>query len=69
MELDFHARVSCPGQQERVMADGGSNSFLAFILGGVVVVLVIIGIVVFNGGQFGGGNASSVKIEIPKVTK
>ena len=50
------------------MADGGSNSFLAFVLGGAVVVLVIIGIVVFNGGEFG-GNTSTVKIEVPKVTK
>ena len=51
------------------MADGGGTSFMACILGGVGVVLVIIGIVVFNGGNFGGGNTSTVKIEVPKVTK
>jgi hypothetical protein len=51
------------------MADGAGNSFMGFVLGGVVVVLVIIGIVMFNGGNFGGGNTSTVKIEVPKVTK
>jgi hypothetical protein len=58
------------GEQERVMADGSSNTFLAFVLGGVVVVLVIIGIVAFSNGNFGGGGSTStVKIEVPKITK
>jgi hypothetical protein len=51
------------------MADGSSNNFLAFILGGVVVMLVIVGIVVFNGGEFGGNSTSAVKVEVPNVTK
>ena len=51
------------------MSDGGSNSFMASVLGGVVVVLVIIGIVLLNDGNFGGGSISAVKIEVPKVTK
>lgn len=50
------------------MADGSGNSFLAFVLGGVVVVLVVIGIVLFAGGNFGGGT-STVRIEAPKITK
>ena len=51
------------------MADSGGNSFMAFVLGGVVVVLVIVGIVLFSNGNFGGSNTSTVKIEVPKVTK
>ena len=49
------------------MADNSGNSFLGFILGGVVVVLVIIGVIMFTGGNFGGGNTSTVRIEVPKV--
>ena len=52
------------------MADNsGGNAFLGFILGGVVVVLAIIGFMMFSSGNFGGGDTSSVKIEVPKVTK
>lgn len=38
------------------MADGGGNggtSVLAFILGGLIVVLVVVGFFMFNGGHFG----------------
>ena len=46
------------------MADSGGNSFLGFILGGVVVVLVIIGIFVYSGGFRG----DTVRVELPKPT-
>ena len=66
MELTFLSGVCGWGRRkERVMADSGGNSFLGFILGGVVVVLVILGIFAYNGG-FGGGD--TVRVELPKPT-
>jgi hypothetical protein len=48
------------------MADGsGGNAFLGFVLGGVVVVLVVIGFLAFNG-NFRGGD--TVRVELPKPT-
>ena len=51
------------------MADNSGNTFLGFVLGGVVVALAVIGILVYNGGNFPGGDTSIVKIEVPKVIK
>ena len=47
------------------MAGEGGNSFIAFILGGVVVVLAIL-IFSIYGTPRGGGN--SVKLELPQPT-
>lgn len=55
-------------RQERVMASS-TNNFLAFILGGVAVSLVIVGIVLFHGGEFGGANSSTVTVGSPKATE
>jgi hypothetical protein len=53
-------------KQERVMADGGGgNAFLGVILGGVLIVVVILGFVVFGGGFRGG---DTVRVELPKPT-
>ncbi|HEV1999645.1 MAG TPA: hypothetical protein VGQ97_04085 [Xanthobacteraceae bacterium] len=50
------------------MADnsGGSNTFLGFILGGVVVVVAVIAFLVYGGGF--GEKTSTIKIELPKTT-
>jgi ABC-type transporter Mla subunit MlaD len=50
------------------MAEGnsGSNTFLGFILGGVVVVVAVIAFLVYGGG-FGEKSTSTIKIEVPKV--
>jgi hypothetical protein len=47
------------------MADeGGGNSFLSFVLGGVVVVLAILVFAIF-GGHASGGKSNTVKLELP----
>ena len=50
------------------MADngGGSNAFLGFILGGIVVVVAVLAFIVYGGG-FGQKSTSTIKIEVPKV--
>ncbi len=46
------------------MADnGGSNAFLGFILGGIVVVLLIFGFIIYGGGS----GTQVVKLEPPKI--
>ena len=52
------------------MADngGGSNAFIGFILGGVVVVVAILAFVVYSGGFGSKTTTSTIKIEVPKVT-
>ena len=49
------------------MAKSSSN-FLAFVLGGVVVLLVIIGIVALNGEGTGGDKTRAVT-EAPQIAK
>ena len=49
------------------MADGGGQSFLGFILGGVVVVVAIIGFFLYSGGHLGGGS-KTVNINVPAPT-
>jgi hypothetical protein len=50
------------------MADnGGGNSFLGFILGGVVVVVAILGFLMYSGSMPGmGGGKSTTIIQVPK---
>jgi hypothetical protein len=52
------------------MAEGsGSNAFLGFVVGGLVVAVVAIGYIVF-GGNFGGGGSAkgpTINIEAPKA--
>jgi hypothetical protein len=45
---------------------GGSSNVLAFVLGGVMVMLVIVGIVALHGGEFAGGKTSAVTSESPR---
>ncbi|MGH6768379.1 MAG: hypothetical protein ACRECO_05080 [Xanthobacteraceae bacterium] len=47
------------------MADNSGNSFLGFIVGGLVVVVAILGIFLYSG-NFRGGD--SVRVELPKPT-
>jgi F0F1-type ATP synthase assembly protein I len=44
--------------------DSGGNSFLSFVLGGLVVVLAILVFAIF-GGHAGGDKSSTVKLELP----
>ena len=49
------------------MADGsggGGNSFLAFIVGGLLVVVAVFGIFMFTGGHFGHGSAPAAKLDV-----
>ncbi len=51
------------------MAEGsGSNAFLGFVVGGLVIAVAAIGYIVF-GGNFGGGSAKgpTINIEAPKA--
>mgnify|MGYP003694338979 CR=1 FL=1 len=71
MEPEFSRRV-CWAQRKttgRAMADGGGNSFMAFVLGGVVVVLVIIRHRDVQRRQFRRRQHQHRQIEVPKVTK
>jgi hypothetical protein len=50
------------------MADnGGSNAFLGFVLGALVVVVALIGLGMYGGGYFNGAKTSTIKIEVPKA--
>lgn len=42
--------------------DGGGQSFLGFILGGVVVVVALIGFFVYSGGHMGGGKTAVIAV-------
>lgn len=45
------------------MADnGGGQSFLGFIVGGVVVVVAILGFVIYSGGNLGGGKTAIIAV-------
>lgn len=47
------------------MADGGgSNAFLAFVVGGLLVFVALV--FVFG---WGGGNEKTVKVELPKIDR
>ena len=52
------------------MADnnGGSNTFLGFILGGVVVAVAVIAFLVYGGGFGQQKSTSTIKIEVPKTS-
>jgi hypothetical protein len=48
------------------MADGssgGGNTFLGFIVGGLLVVVAVFGLFMFSGGHFGGG-APAAKFDV-----
>ena len=48
---------------------GGSNNGLYFIVGGLVVVAIIIGVLYFNGGIPGmDSDKTEITIEVPDVT-
>jgi hypothetical protein len=55
------------------MADGeggGGTSFLAFLVGGLLVVVAVVGFMVYNGGGFGSAPAKKsvdINISAPKV--
>ena len=50
------------------MADGNSgNSTLAFILGGVVVVLVGLGVYLWTGGKVPSNNDATITIKVPDL--
>jgi hypothetical protein len=53
------------------MADnGGGQSFIGFILGGVVVVVIIMGIFLYSGGHLGGGKTTVISVpSAPTATK
>lgn len=53
------------------MADngGGGTSMLAFIVGGLLVAVVVIGFLMWNGGVFGGHDkpAASLEVHVPSA--
>jgi hypothetical protein len=61
---------------ERIMATDtntggggtGSNTFLSFVLGGLIVVVVLLGLFVFSGGHMFGasspGNGTSINLNV-----
>lgn len=50
------------------MADNsGGHGGLYFIVGAIAVVVVIIGVILFGGVPFGGGQNIDVKVEAPKT--
>jgi hypothetical protein len=53
------------------MADnGGGQSFIGFILGGVVVVMIIMGIFLYSGGHLGSGKTTVINVpSAPSTTK
>jgi hypothetical protein len=63
--------LSTAADREQDMAEGnsGSNTFLGFILGGVVVVVAVIAFLMYSGGYFGQQKSTStIKIELPKTS-
>jgi hypothetical protein len=53
------------------MAEGdGGESFLAFVVGGLVVVVAVLGVVIYTGGHFGGsGPTKTVNINVPSTSR
>jgi hypothetical protein len=47
------------------MADNSGNSFLGFVVGGLVVAVAVLGILLYSGGYRTG---DTVKVELPKPT-
>lgn len=56
------------------MADdnnGGSNSFLAFLVGGLLIAVVGLGIFMYTGGHFGTSEGSKLSVDVntPDIPK
>jgi hypothetical protein len=52
------------------MADGnsgGGNSFLAFVVGGLLVVVAVFGFILYSGGHIGGKKSVDVNLNIPSA--
>jgi ABC-type transporter Mla subunit MlaD len=49
------------------MADdsGGGSGFMGVIIGALLVAVLVVGFIAYNGG-FGGGDTASIKVEAPE---
>lgn len=48
-------------------AGGGSSTFLSFLVGGLLVAVVGLGIFIANGGHFGSQPEAKISVEVPKL--
>jgi hypothetical protein len=52
------------------MADdngGGGSGFMGVIIGALLVAVLVVGFMAYNGGFGGGGDSASIQIETPEV--
>lgn len=55
--------------EENIMADregGGGSGFMGVIVGALLVAVLALGFVAYNGG-FGGGQSAEINVEVPEA--
>lgn len=50
-------------------AGGGGNTFLGFIVGGLLVVVAALGFFMYTGGHLGGGDTHTVNLNVKAPAK